>query len=459
MAGSDVESSCPRLLLVANRLPITWAPTSGWGRAPGGLVTSLESVARRKQVTWFGSSASLGDDGGVAPTWPHGTIHQVRVEADLAARAVAGFSNSCLWPALHAIGNQVRWREGWWDAYRAFNARFAREVARTALLGDLVWVHDHHLLLVPEMLTVERPDLVVGLSLRTPVDATVLAGLPMTEALTEALTAPAVIGVQTQRDLAELAAFCPNRLGSVVVSPASIDPIELLELARSRATRALVERLRGSLGSRLLVVGVDRIDHTKALLQRIDAIDRAFRQGHLRPDDVEIIQIAQPSRTEQAAYRELRVEVERRAHDVSSRWVRSDGTPALRVITEGRDRRSVAALLSAADIALVTPARDGMNLVAKEFSIYNEQRGGVLVLGEGAGAADELGDASVLVDGSDSASIANGIARAVSLDESTRRIMARRRADAVRSWTSQHWASDFERRLLDTRVSDRHPIG
>jgi trehalose 6-phosphate synthase len=233
----------------------------------------------------------------------------------------------------------------------------------------------------------------------------------------------------------------------------------LTALVREPATRTLVERLRSQVRDRLLIVGVDRIDHTKALLQRLDAIDRAFRTGTIRPDDVEIVQIAQPSRGALASFRELRVEIERRGHAIASHWQRSDGTPAVRVVVEGRDRRQVAALLAAADLALVTPLRDGMNLVAKEFSICNEDRAGVLVLSSGAGAADTLGDASVLVDGSDASSVADGIARAVRLDRATRGEMARRRAEAVRSWTALHWAAAFEQRLAAVGVSADHRAG
>jgi len=177
---------------------------------------------------------------------------------------------------------------------------------------------------------------------------------PPAAELGEALTAPALIGVQTRRDFEALQRFCPSRRGGTVVSPASIDPVELTALAESRAPRALIERLRTPLGSRLLVVGVDRIDYTKWIQQRIDAIDRASRQGSVSPDDVEFVQIAEPSRMGLAAYRELRLEVERRAHDVASNWLRSDGTSAMRLVTEPCDRRYAAAILSAADVALVT---------------------------------------------------------------------------------------------------------
>jgi trehalose 6-phosphate synthase len=445
--------SRPHVHVVANRLPVTWSPSSGWGRAPGGLVTALEAYVRRHPVTWIGSSASLGDVSGASPTWPHGPMRRVPIERDLAERSVNGLSNSCLWPALHGMPDRVRWRDHWWEAYRAHNERFAEIVADTAAPGDLIWIHDYHLLLVAELLAVARPDLVVGLSLHTPVDAATLGDLPVASALAEALQAPTLVGVQTRADLEAMSDFCARRPDSTVVSPVSIDPAELTELGRERATQTLTERIRNRLDGRVLLVGIDRIDYTKSIIQRLDAIDRAFRHGLIRPDDVEIIQIAQPSRAGLSVYRDLRLGIERRGHDVASNWLRSDGTPAVRLVTEGRDRRHVAALLAAADVALVTPVRDGMNLLAKEFSILNEARSGVLVLSEGAGAAAELGAASVLVDGGDPPSVAAGIARAVSLDAPTRRDMARRRADATRAWTSEHWAADFERRLLGANVS------
>jgi trehalose 6-phosphate synthase len=463
MSEITVDAQRPRLHLVANRLPVTWSPSTGWERAPGGLVTALESYVRRHRTAWIGSSASLGEQT-TPPVWPHGELRQVEIEPTFAELAVDAMSNSCLWPALHGLTDRVRWRDEWWIGYRRHNEQFARKVAETAGDGELVWVHDYQLLLVPQMLAAMRPDLTVGLSIHTPVDAAGLGELPIADELVAALAHPSLIGVQTETDRSALVEFCAARRDvevdgdvdgdvDVVVSPVSIDPEELSALAHERATTTLVERLRARLGARRLIVGIDRIDHTKGLLQRIDGIDRAFRQGSVGPDDVEIVQIAQPSRTALATSRELRLDIERRAHEVASHWLRSDGTPALRVITEGRDRRQVAALLAAADIALVTPVRDGMNLVAKEFAIHNEPRAGVLVLSRGAGAAHELGDAAVLVDGGDAASVADGLARAIALDAATRRDMARRRAHAVRSWTSEHWASDFERRLVDAQVS------
>jgi trehalose-6-phosphate synthase len=167
-----------------------------------------------------------------------------------------------------------------------------------------------------------------------------------------------------------------------------------------------------------------------------------FREGTLRPDEVDVVQVAQPTRPGVPAYRDLRLETERRAHDLSVRWIRRDGRPAVTTHFEARERANVLALLATADVALVTPRRDGMNLVAKEFSLVNE-RDGVLVLGRGAGAADALGSAAVLVDGARPRSVADGVRRAIDLPPTERRTMAASRRAAVLAWTAADWSTAY----------------
>lgn len=443
----------PSINVVANRLPVAWTDGEGWRRAPGGLVTALEAFVRCCPVAWFGSEAALGSHGGPTPAWEHGPLHPISTEPAVAEQAINGVANSTLWPALHGLRGRVRWHDDWWDSYVAFNRRFAAAVAAQAAPDGLVWVHDYHLLLVPMMLAIERPDLAIGLSIHTPFDADAMSELPCADAIAEALASPVAVGMQTHRDVLEVQRFVRGRgMGSVsaVLSPVSVDPEVLTTLARDPVTLALATRLRHDLGDRRrLIVGIDRLDYTKAIPERIKAIDRAFRHGSIHPDDVEIVQIAQPTRAQLAMYRDLRLTVERSAHEVASRWLRSDGTTPLHVVVQPRSRREVTGLLSVADIALVTPVRDGMNLVAKEFSIVNEERGGVLVLSRGAGAAEELGDGSVLVDGADPASVADGIEAAVGLDDASRRTWASQRAATVRGWTAHDWAASFCRTVIE----------
>lgn len=451
-AAPLLSSDRPAINVVANRLPVAWTDGEGWHSAPGGLVTALEAFVRSCPVAWFGSETALGSHDGPTPAWEHGPLHAISTEPAVAERAINGVANSTLWPALHGLNDRVLWHDDWWDSYVAFNRRFAAEVAARAAPDGLVWVHDYHLLLVPMMLASERPDLAVGLSIHTPFDADAMSKLPCADALAEALARPVAVGMQTKRDLLEVQRFVRGRGAgsmSAVLSPVSVDPEVLTTLARDPATLALAARLRHDLGDRRLIVGIDRLDYTKALPERISAIDRAFHHGSIHPDDTEIVQIAQPTRAQLAMYRDLRLTVERSAQEVSSRWLRADGTTSLHVVVGSRSRREVAALLSVADIALVTPERDGMNLVAKEFSIVNEERGGVLVLSRGAGASDELADGSVLVDGGDPASVGDGIETAVSLDEAHRREWASQRAAAVRGWTAHDWAASFCRTVIE----------
>lgn len=443
------------LNVVANRLPVVWTDGVGWQRAPGGLVTALDAVVRRQPLRWFGAASRPGGDR--RPAWGHGPLVGVEVESWITDAAVTGMSNSALWPALHGLSDRIRWRDSWWDGYVDYNRAFADEIVAKAARSASIWVHDYQLLLVPAILAAQRPDLVVGLSLHTPIDEA-LGRLPARDAITDAISAAAVIGVQTERDRRTLLDLLPEDGVStastrvlarpdVVTSPVSIDADAVLSVLHDPSTAAVAQRVRDRLHGRRLIVGIDRLDYTKGVAERLHAIDLAFRQGRLDPDRVDIVQVAQPTRRGVPGYADYGVEVERLAHEVASRWSRADGSPPLRLISEDVDRRTVAALLSEADIALVTPRRDGMNLVAKEFSVYNERHGGVLVLSEQAGAAWELGDHSVLVDGSSPESIADGIGEAMDLDVDRRWEMAARRAAAVRRWTVHDWASSFLRSL------------
>lgn len=447
------------LVVVANRLPVSWAPDQGWTRAPGGLVTALEAVVKRRGVEWFGSVAALGGDGQL-PTWSHGPLHPVMIDGEVARLAVAGMANSALWPSLHGLRHHARWRDEWWDAYRRFNRRFATAVAATAEVDATVWVHDFHLLLVPALLADLRPDLRVGLSLHTPVDAAALRELPVIDELTTAMSDVGLIGTQTERDRDAVLDLVGSVDGDrVVVSPVSVEPAELEAVLHDPATALAPERFIGrpltSTAGRQLVVGVDRMDYTKSIPERLTAIEHAFHRGWLDPERVDIVQIAQSSRADVPAYRRERLEIERLGHAIASHRLRADGTSPLRVVTEPIDRRIIVGLLAAADVAVVTPVRDGMNLVAKEFSIVNERHGGVLVLSTGAGAAAELGDFAVTVDGADVIDVARGLQRAVGLDAAQRRRWAVQRAAAVRAWTASDWSSAFCSRLhaLDRAAS------
>ena len=452
------ERTRPTTTVVANRLPVQWDRNVGWHRAPGGLVTALSSLPPGT-IDWIGSSATLG-----GPLTPHyttgfGAIVAVEIDEATVRGAIDGMANRALWPALHGMASRIRDRPAYSDAYRRYNETFTAHIARFCAPGSTVWVHDYHLLLVPGLIKDLRPDVIVGLSLHTPVDDGTLSELAMSSELASAMSRCDLIGVQTVADADRLSAFC-SPSGSeppIVVSPVSIDPDALTPRPTPTGNGTGNDDWSRPAGRGALIVGVDRLDYTKGILERIVAYDLAFQRGDMCPDEVHLVQIAQPSRTALQEYRALRVELERVVHSLNARWLRRDHMPVLDLRIDSLDRSVVLGLLARADVAMVTPLRDGMNLVAKEFSIVAEHRGGVLVLSSSAGAAAELGPHSILVDGACPESVAEGLQSALQLDRPTRLAMAQRRASTVRAWTSSDWAHCFLTRLSAQRAQFHEP--
>lgn len=462
---SQPVADTTEFIVVADRLPITWSAAEGWVRSPGGLVAALEAVASRRKCRWIGyvdtTDHSHRAIAGRQLLWPHGELQPLDVRQETHERALA-FANSVLWPMLHGLPQRARSGATWNDLVQ-YNRLVADTLAGTAGVGQLVWIHDYQLAMVPYFLRRTRPDLPIGLSIHTPFDPA-LGSLEVADDIRRSLRCADVIGVQTSGDLAAINKFLwsgrPTRATTAtVVSPVSIDSARLEADAATPLTQSLIERERRETRDRQLIVGVDRLDFTKAVTERLAAYDRAFSRGILVPDEVRIVQIAQPTRTGLPEYRKLQITTERLAHELAARWSRSDGTSPIEVLVERISRPRVMALLATADVCVVVPHRDGMNLVAKEFSVLNERCGGALLLGERAGVADELAPGSVMVGQVDPAGISDALHRALALEPSRRREMARIRAEVVRAWTSDDWASDFLSRLRTVDVSHRSRRG
>ncbi len=441
----DGRHGAGRIHLVADRLPNTWADGFGVQHAPDGLVTALGGLDDHGISNWIGSETSIA----MSPVdSPHratiAALCRVALPRQVMSDAITGMANSVLWPALHGIEEHLRYRHAYSDAYEAYNRGFADATVQWCAPGDRVWVHDYHLLLTPGMLTSSRPDLRVGLSMNTPFDASTMGPLRDAAAIAASLSACDLLGLQTIADVDQVCAFLADHgqpePATIRVSPISIDPDRLLD---EMTDTAFAAQLRRRAGSRTVIVGVDRLDYTTGILERLVAYDHAFRHLGLDPENVHIVQIARPRRTDLANYRGLRVELERVAHRLEVDWRRIDGSSPFELHLEPLERSDVLAALASADVAMVTPRRDGMNLVAKEFSILTEQAAGVLVLSDRSGAAAELGADAVLVDGANPRSVSEGLVASLRLDEDDRRRMATRRANTIRSWTARDWATAF----------------
>ena len=410
----------------------------------------MAPVLERYNGIWVGCNDSEQS----VPTVGSVTLHGVALAATL-AKGFRRFANRTLWPALHGMGEHVEQREQWWEAYRAANEIFAGEVARIARRDATVWVQDYHLLLVPAMLERLRPYLAIGLFIHTPVaDPAMIAGLDRSDELLRAMSAVSLIGTQRVSDAEHLRLLLSTReqrgaswATRVQAHPVSIDVDRVVTLAQDPAVNERAGWVRDRVaGGRRIILGVDRVDYTKGLQQRLSAFEQLLALGAVSPDDVVFIQIASPSRTDVPAYRELGRQLKTQADLINTRYLSSKG-PVVQLISDNVAFREVVAFYLAAEVAVVTPHRDGMNLVAKEFVTARGGDAVSLVLSVGAGAVDELGQHVVLVDSADTVDIAAAIYEALNTSDIDRRNRSSALARIVAARNVHDWADGFVNEL------------
>ena len=419
------------LLVVANRLPVSADEqpdgTTAWTRSPGGLVSALEPVLREHDAAWIGWSGrfapdpySTGDLGRELEPMPDDAgpcaLSEVELTREELEGFYEGFSNSTIWPLYHdAIATPVYHRHHW-DPYVAVNRRFARRVADLAAEGATVWVHDYQLQLVPQMLREMRPDLRIGFFLHIPFPPEELfMQLPWRRQIVEGLLGSDLVGFHTPGGAANFLRLTGQLLGldfdetgvevpdstrasgvrrvAVGAFPISIDTREYDAMARTVEIHDRAIELRAKLGNpRWVLLGVDRLDYTKGIDIRLKAFTELLEGGTIEPGEAVFVQIATPSRENVEDYQRLRDEIElmvgRALGDHGAL-----GPPPIQYLHQPFDRETLVSFYLAADVMLVTPYRDGMNLVCKEYVASRVDGTGALVLSEFAGAAVELTDA------------------------------------------------------------------
>jgi trehalose 6-phosphate synthase len=398
------------LVIIANRLPVDRVENPdgslGWRPSPGGLVSALEPVMRANDGTWIGWSGGI--DGESEPFEADGLdLVPMPMSAQDIEEFYEGFSNGTLWPLYHDVVAKPEFHREWWDTYVAVNQRFAEKAAAVAAEAATVWVHDYQLQLVPQMLRDLRPDLRIGFYLHIPFPpAELFQQLPWRRQLLEGLLGADLVGFQlsgaaqnfirlvrqrvghkTHRDLVYLP---DGRTVRAKAFPISIDSAGYEELARSEEVGQRAKEVREALGNpRKIFLGVDRLDYTKGIYARLRAFAELMEEGHFDVEDAVFVQVATPSREQVEQYRILRDDIERLVGRINGDLGRI-GRPAIHYLHSSYPREEMAAFFRAADIMVVTPLRDGMNLVAKEYVACRFDNDGALVLSEFAGAADEL---------------------------------------------------------------------
>ncbi|RBQ19653.1 trehalose-6-phosphate synthase [Spongiactinospora rosea] len=444
-------------LIVANRLPVDRDGHAGWRRSPGGLVTAIAPVMQRRDGAWLGWHGA--PDESLDP-FDHDGMHLIPVPLSAAEVELyyEGFSNATLWPLYHDVVATPVYSRVLWDAYRTVNERFARAAADAAADGAVVWIQDYQLQLVPAMLRKLRPDLRIGFFLHIPFPPSELfTQLPWRREILEGLLGADLVGFQRPGGASNFIRLCRRQLGlqhqkheiyrdgrviRAEAFPISVDFGELDSLVREPHIVARAKEIRAELGDpEHVLLGVDRLDYTKGIGQRLKAFGELLADGAVNAGDAVFVQIATPSRERVEEYRRLRNDIELQVGRINGEQGLIGHQP-VQYLHQSYERNELAALYLAADVMVVTPVRDGMNLVAKEYIACRHDLRGALVLSEFAGAADELRQAFLVnpydVDGLKRAMIAG---MRSTPHELARRMRSLRRR--VATYNVDRWAGEF----------------
>lgn len=448
-----------KLVVISNRV------ARGTGNEPmtGGLAAALLPVVENSGAIWVGSSGRVRDGFQKEPfaeieALGSGALATLDLPAAHYGGYYEGFANSALWPALHSRSDLIRTSRGDYLSYREVNAFMARALMRFRKPDVAFWVQDYHFLaLGAELreLSVTEP---IGFFLHTPwPSASIVEGVPHHRELIEAMLAYNLIGFQTTQDCDNFLSYVRDSLelpvdDGVVTSrygrtrlavfPIGINAEKFANAAARASAHPDVSRLRRSLNGERLAIGVDRLDYSKGLINRIHAFDRMWTMHRSLARTVSLLQIATPSRGGIEAYGNLQSDVARLVSDVNGRHGEVDWTP-IRYLNKGFSQSVLAGLYRAAQVGVVTPLHDGMNLVAKEYvAAQNPADPGVLVLSKFAGAANEL-DAALLVNPHDIDGMARVIAMALSMPQAERRTRHEVMMDKLKSHGISDWFADF----------------
>jgi trehalose 6-phosphate synthase/phosphatase len=463
-----------RVLIVSNRLPVTVGRDDDGAlrvsRSSGGLATGLAGVHARTGGLWIGWPGITGelspeDQALLAQRYADMSVVPVPLNADEVEQYYEHFCNGILWPALHYLIGQLPLEIPDFGLYERVNRRFAAAAVASYQPGDTIWVHDYQLMLVPEMIRERLPDARIGFFLHVPFPASdVFRVLPFRDRLIAGLLGADLVGFHTAEYMRHFASSAlrtygvaievdrlrwNGRLVRVGVFPMGVDAGAFAAAADSAevATAAAAVRAHDPPDMRLLV-GIDRLDYTKGIPRRLLAFEQLLRKNPGLRERVRLIQVAVPSRTNVERYQEFRDQVNTLVGRINGQFATASWVP-VHYLYRGLPQEEVIALYRAADVALVTPIRDGMNLVAKEFVASRTDEDGVLVLSDFAGAAHELAEA-VHVNPYDVEGAAEAYGRALSMPEDERRERMQALRRRVFSYDVHRWARVFLQRLDET---------
>jgi trehalose 6-phosphate synthase/phosphatase len=474
---SDHIAAPERLIVVSNRLPvIVNATDSGYNYSPsvGGLATSINALRSEIEMLWLGTP-------GVNITNP---ANQAKVRQELREKFDSipvfleeatfdayynGFSNGSLWPLFHYFPQHAHYDSDEWHAYQTINRNFSEAILEIAKPSDSIWVHDYHLMLLPDLLHKSLPDATIGYFLHIPFPSyEIFRMLPWREEILHGVAGADLIGFHTFGYARHFLSSLLRILGleqefgwvtrgdrriKVDTFPLGVDVKRFEDAGRSDEVQKELDNLREQVGDCKVILSVDRLDFTKGILERLRAFENFLRNNEDWQGKVQLISLLVPSRTRVPEYQTLKRQVDELIGKVNGEFGQPGWTP-ITYLYRSVPFEQLISLYLIADIALVTPLRDGMNLVAKEYLASRPDGSGVLMLSETAGAAEELGEA-IIVNPHDEEEMVEGLHQALtmSLDEQCDRNHVMRRR--LERYDTMRWARDFIHGLESLRAARR----
>lgn len=460
-----------RIINVSNRLPVKITSTNEeitYQASEGGLSTGLSSVFSEMDSLWIGwpgmeVQEKLQDR--VAYDLRNKNLHPVFLDAKEINKYYEGFSNEIIWPLFHYFPSYSSYDPEYWQTYLSVNKKFAEEIIKFATTDDIVWVHDYHLMLVPAIVRAALPGITIGYFQHIPFPSNeVFRALPWKKEVLEGLLGADIIGFQTDEDAEHFTHAVSNILAieakgagfqvendrqvKVQAFPISIDYKKFHDLAKEDLTEKYVQKLKKDINTRILL-SIDRLDYSKGIIQRLKAFECFLKKHPEWKQRVTFIHLIVPSRDQVRKYAELKEEMDRLISDINGRYSTLTWQPIHHRYCSVAPNM-LSALYRCADMAIVSPLIDGMNLVSKEYVASNISRKGVLLLSEYAGAAKELTDA-LLINPNDVECFASKINEGLLMPEDKRTGKMKRMQDIIKHADIFNWARNFTDQLTGIR--------
>lgn len=459
-----------RVLIVSNRLPTSIVKRKGvlnYHRSAGGLATGLSSLSYEGNwIGWPGYSTNNEEEKEqISERLSFDNMHPIFLSKEDVEKYYEGFSNNTIWPLFHYFAQYTVYNQAFWDAYEKVNSLFCEEVLKITEPNDIIWINDYHLMLLPGMIREKLTEATIGFFLHIPFPSfEIFRFLPWRDEILQGLLGADLVGFHTFDYVRHFHSAVTrliriehtfgkltygDRLIQVDSFPMGIDFRKYAEATQKSAVKKEITKTKKKIGKRKIILSIDRLDYSKGIMQRLEAFHLFLHKNPEYREKVTLIMVVVPSRSKVETYKRLKHQLD----ELVGRINGEDGTigwTPIWYLYRSFPFNSLSALYAISDIALVTPFRDGMNLIAKEFVANKRDGKGVLILSEMAGSADELGEA-IIVNPNNIPEIADALKEAINMPEEEQIRRNKEMQEKLKRYNISRWAEDFIERLLQTK--------